>query len=159
MTSKTNIFLTGATGTLSSSQFGTHAKRNIWALGYIGGSVLQLLLDHPKKDTFEITALVRSVDKAKLLNTLGVNTVVASLSDLDKLTEVAAASDVVIHTVIMFPSSLVSVLSPLYRQTRMIKRLLKPSFAGRKRATTRLARSPFSSTLYVDHPCPLPHGR
>ena len=103
-------------------------------LGYIGGSVLQRLPDHPKRDTFEITALVRSVDKAKLLNTLGVNTVVASLSDLDKLTELAAASDVVIHTVIMLPSSLVSsfVLSPLCRQTQMMYRLRKPFFAGRK---------------------------
>jgi hypothetical protein len=71
-----------------------------WRLGYIGGSVLQRLLDHPKRDTFEITALVRSADKAKLLNTLGAKTVVASLSDLDRLTELAAASDVVIHTVI-----------------------------------------------------------
>jgi len=79
MTSKTHIFITGATG-------------------YIGGSVVQRLLNHPKRDTLEITALVRSVDKAKLLNTLGVKTVVASLSDLDKLTELAAASDVVIHT-------------------------------------------------------------
>jgi hypothetical protein len=77
-----------------------HAKRNIWHLGYIGGSVLQRLLDHPKRDTFEITALVRGADKAKLLNTLGVKTVVASLSDLDKLTEIAAASSIVIHTVI-----------------------------------------------------------
>ncbi|KAF8271196.1 hypothetical protein EI94DRAFT_1721100 [Lactarius quietus] len=79
MTSKTHIFITGATG-------------------YVGGSVLQRLLDHPKRDTFEITALVRNADKAKLLNTVGVNTVIASLSDLDKLTELAAASDVVIHT-------------------------------------------------------------
>ncbi|KAI9463253.1 hypothetical protein BJY52DRAFT_1254099 [Lactarius psammicola] len=79
MTSKTHIFITGATG-------------------YIGGSVLQRLLDHPKTDTFEITALVRSPDKAKLLNTLGVKTAVASLSDLDKLTELATASDVIIHT-------------------------------------------------------------
>ncbi|KAH9003176.1 hypothetical protein EDB86DRAFT_3073655 [Lactarius hatsudake] len=79
MTSKTHIFITGATG-------------------YIGGSVLQRLLDHPKSDTFEITALVRSADKAKMLNALGVNTAVASLSDLDKLTELAAASDVIIHT-------------------------------------------------------------
>lgn len=79
MPSKTHISLTGATG-------------------YLGGSVLQRLLDHPERDTFEITALVRNADKAKLLNTLGVNTVVASLSDLDKLTELAAASDVVIHT-------------------------------------------------------------
>ncbi|KAH9003178.1 hypothetical protein EDB86DRAFT_135118 [Lactarius hatsudake] len=79
MTSKTHIFITGATG-------------------YIGGSVLQRLLDHPKIDTFEITALVRNADKATLLNTVGVNTAVASLSDLDKVTELAAASDIIIHT-------------------------------------------------------------
>ncbi|KAH8990310.1 hypothetical protein EDB92DRAFT_1999227 [Lactarius akahatsu] len=79
MTSKTHIFITGATG-------------------YIGGSVLQRLLDHPKSDTFEITALVRSADKATTLNALGVTTTVASLSELDKLTELAAASDVIIHT-------------------------------------------------------------
>lgn len=70
--------------------------------------MLQRLLDHPKRDTFEITALVRNADKAKLLNTLGINTIVASLSDLDKLTEFAATSDVVIHTVITLLSSLVS---------------------------------------------------
>ncbi|KAI9463255.1 hypothetical protein BJY52DRAFT_1350476 [Lactarius psammicola] len=79
MSFKTHIFITGATG-------------------YIGGSVLQRLLDHPKTDTFEITALARNADKAKLLNTLGIDTVVTSLSDLDKLTELAAASDVIIHT-------------------------------------------------------------
>ncbi|KAH8990309.1 hypothetical protein EDB92DRAFT_1865722 [Lactarius akahatsu] len=69
-----------------------------YSSGYIGGSVLQRLLDHPKSDTFEITALVRNADKATLLNTVGVNTAVASLSDLDKLTELAAASDIIIHT-------------------------------------------------------------
>ncbi|KAH9052952.1 hypothetical protein EDB83DRAFT_1181456 [Lactarius deliciosus] len=79
MTSKAHIFITGATG-------------------YIGGSVLQRLLDHPKSNTFEITALVRNADKATLLNTVGVNTVIASLSDLDKITELAAASDIIIHT-------------------------------------------------------------
>ena len=117
------------------------------------------MLDHPKRDTFEITALVRSVDKAKLLNTLGVNTVVASLSDLDKLTELAAASDVVIHTVIMLPSSLVSpfVLSPLCRQTQMMCRLRRLFFAGRKRVTTRLATLLFSFILYVKYTYPLPH--
>ena len=35
----------------------------------IGGSVLRRLLDHLVRDTFEITALVRNVDKANLLNT------------------------------------------------------------------------------------------
>jgi uncharacterized protein YbjT (DUF2867 family) len=68
--------------------------------GYIGGSVLQRLLNHPRRDAFEITALVRSVDKAKVLNTLGVNTVVASLLDFDKVAELAANSNVVINTVI-----------------------------------------------------------
>ena len=129
-------------------------------LGYIGGSVLQRLLDHPKKDTFEITALVRSVDKAKLLNTLGINTVVASLADLDKLTELAAASDVVIHTVIIFPSSLVppSMLNPPDRQMRMTKRLPEPFFVGRKHATTGLARLPLLSTLCVEYTYPFSHG-
>jgi nucleoside-diphosphate-sugar epimerase len=129
-------------------------------LGYIGGSVLQRLLDHPERDTFEITALVRSIDKAKLLNTLGINTVVASLADLDKLTEFAAASDVVIHTVIILPSSLVSpsVLNPLDRQMQMTKRLPEHFFVGRKRATTRLARFLVTSTLCVEYACSFSHG-
>ncbi|KAF8501570.1 hypothetical protein F5888DRAFT_1608771 [Russula emetica] len=78
MAPKTHIFFAGATG-------------------YVGGTVLQRLLAHPKRDTFEITALVRDADKAKLLNTLGVNTVIASLSDFDKVAEVSANSDVVIN--------------------------------------------------------------
>jgi nucleoside-diphosphate-sugar epimerase len=130
------------------------------ALGYVGGSVLQRLLEHPKKDSFEITALVRSADKAKLLNTLGINTVVASLADLDKLTESAAASDVVIHTVIILPSPLVSpsVLNPLDRQMQMTKRLPEPFFVGRKRATTRRARFLLTSTLCVEYACLFSHG-
>jgi putative NADH-flavin reductase len=72
------------------------------ASGYIGGTVLQRLLDHPKRDAFEITAVVRNADKAKVLNTLGVNTVVASLFDYDKVTELAAVSNVVINVVIRF---------------------------------------------------------
>jgi len=78
MASKTHIFFAGATG-------------------YVGGTILQRLLAHPKRDTFEITALVRNTDKAKLLNTLGVSTVIASLSDFDKVSEVSANSDVVIN--------------------------------------------------------------
>ena len=69
--------------------------------GYVGGTVLQRYLAHPKRDTFEITALVRNADKAKLLNTLGVKTVIASLSDFDKLAEASAKSDVVINLVIL----------------------------------------------------------
>jgi nucleoside-diphosphate-sugar epimerase len=76
---KTNIFLTGATG-------------------YIGGSVLVRLLDHPKADTFKITALVRSPGKAAQLKTLGVDAVVGSFSDLDRLTKLASEADVVFST-------------------------------------------------------------
>ena len=35
--------------------------------GYLGGSVLSRLLAHPSRDTFEITAIVRSAEKAKKL--------------------------------------------------------------------------------------------
>jgi len=58
------------------------------------------LLAHPKRDTFEITALVRNAEKAKVLNTLGVNTVIASLFDSDTVTELSENSDVVINLVI-----------------------------------------------------------
>jgi hypothetical protein len=43
-------------------------------------------------DTFEITALIRNAEKTKVLDTLGINTVVASLSDDSKITEVASDS-------------------------------------------------------------------
>lgn len=70
-------------------------------IGYIGGSVLQRILEHPKASTFDITALVRNADKAKLLEATlpQVKTVVGALQDLDKLTELSAQSHVVIHTV------------------------------------------------------------
>jgi D-arabinose 1-dehydrogenase-like Zn-dependent alcohol dehydrogenase len=103
MASNTHIFFTGATGMYVLLYSGPSGVLTRPALGYIGGSVLQRLLAHPKRDTFEITALVRSPDKAKLLNTFGVNTVVASLSDHDRLTELAAASNVVIQTVVGQP--------------------------------------------------------
>ena len=69
-------------------------------LGYIGGSVLQRLLSHPNAANFEITALVRNADKAKLLETrFGVKTVLGSLQDLDKLADLAESAKVTINTV------------------------------------------------------------
>ncbi|EPQ59897.1 hypothetical protein GLOTRDRAFT_28879, partial [Gloeophyllum trabeum ATCC 11539] len=76
MSTKTHIFLTGATG-------------------YIGGSVLQRLLEHPKAQSFEITTLVRNPDKAKLLETFGVKPVIGSHSDTDKLEALAKEANVV----------------------------------------------------------------
>ncbi|KAI0671416.1 NAD-P-binding protein [Trametes maxima] len=75
-TAKVSIFITGATG-------------------YIGGSILQRLLQHPN---FEITALIRNTDKAKQLETqFGVKSVVGSLQDLDKLSSAAENTHVFVH--------------------------------------------------------------
>ncbi|KAJ7227111.1 hypothetical protein GGX14DRAFT_693137 [Mycena pura] len=76
-----NLFLTGATG-------------------YIGGTVLTRLLDHHLQRTFSITLLVRSFEKAALLNrTFGqkynLRAIVGSNSDLELLRELAANADVV----------------------------------------------------------------
>lgn len=74
---KTHIFITGATG-------------------YIGGSILSALLSHPKAKSFQITVLIRSPDKVASFNSVGVIAVVGSNQDLEKLTELARNSDVVI---------------------------------------------------------------
>ncbi|KAF8904777.1 hypothetical protein CPB84DRAFT_1895995 [Gymnopilus junonius] len=65
--------------------------------GYIGGSVLSRLLKHPDADSFEITALVRSAEKAEKLKTLGVKTLPGSYTDedLSVIKNAAAESDVV----------------------------------------------------------------
>jgi len=77
MSTKTNIFLTGATG-------------------YIGGSVLSRFLKHPNATSFDITTLVRSPEKAEKLKTFGVHPVVGSHSDLALVEKLAAKADVVI---------------------------------------------------------------
>ncbi|PCH43206.1 NAD(P)-binding protein [Wolfiporia cocos MD-104 SS10] len=74
--SKTSIFLTGATG-------------------YIGGAVLARLLEHPSADTFEITVLTRSAEKAKKLEAFGVKPVVGTYAQLDRLEALAEQSHVV----------------------------------------------------------------
>ncbi|KAI0368793.1 NAD-P-binding protein [Pilatotrama ljubarskyi] len=76
--SKISIFLTGATG-------------------YIGGSILQRLLRHPNAKNFDITALVRSPEKAKTLqDQFGVHAVIGEHSESDKLTALAEKADVVL---------------------------------------------------------------
>lgn len=63
----------------------------IGATGYVGGSVLACLLQHPNAATFAITALVRSADKAELLKAqFGVDAVVGSTSDYDFVEKLAA---------------------------------------------------------------------
>ncbi|TBU33512.1 NAD(P)-binding protein [Dichomitus squalens] len=68
----------------------------IGATGYIGGTALQAILAHPKADTFEITALVRSEAKAKAIESaLGIKTIIGSLQDHAFLTENVEKADVV----------------------------------------------------------------
>ncbi|OSD07456.1 NAD-P-binding protein [Trametes coccinea BRFM310] len=76
---KTTIFLTGATG-------------------YIGATVLQRLLQHPNAARFELTALVRSPEKARILaEEYGVRAVVGSNAELEKLTQLAEGADIVLN--------------------------------------------------------------
>ncbi|KAJ8481047.1 hypothetical protein ONZ51_g6272 [Trametes cubensis] len=76
---KVSIFLTGATG-------------------YVGGSVLQRLLDHPKAGTFDISVIVRNAEKAKILKSkFGVNAVVGTHQDLDKLEALAENAHIAFH--------------------------------------------------------------
>ncbi|KAI0729696.1 hypothetical protein C8Q72DRAFT_296216 [Fomitopsis betulina] len=78
MGEKTNILLFGATG-------------------YVGGTVLDLFLQHPKAKTFAIATPVRSPAKAKLLEQFGVKAPIASLDDHDKLESLASSADVVFN--------------------------------------------------------------
>ncbi|KAI5997250.1 hypothetical protein F5J12DRAFT_851731 [Pisolithus orientalis] len=77
-TSKRTIFFTGATG-------------------YVGGTVLTRLIDHPTFANSEITLLIRpsKKDKISALHSLGLNTVLGSYNDLDILEEQASKADIV----------------------------------------------------------------
>ncbi|KAI0668324.1 NAD-P-binding protein [Trametes maxima] len=69
------------------------------ATGYIGGSVLQRLFEHPNRQNFDITALVRNTDKAEILEAqFSLKTVVGSLQDHEKLSTLAEDAHIVINT-------------------------------------------------------------
>ena len=61
--------------------------------------MLSRLLKHPNAASFNITAVVRSPEKAEKLKTLGVTPVVGSLSDSALVEKLSAKTDVVIATV------------------------------------------------------------
>jgi nucleoside-diphosphate-sugar epimerase len=63
------------------------------ATGFIGSSILEALLEAKK---YSITALVRSEEKAKALNKIGVKTVIGTLDDSDIIAEQAYLADLVI---------------------------------------------------------------
>jgi nucleoside-diphosphate-sugar epimerase len=96
--SVTRILLTGATGEhidLLPVVFRLSHQPQLNSAGYIGGSVLTRLLNHPNSKTFQIHAIVRSAEKAQKLNALGVHATVGPHSDLALLTAAAAQADVV----------------------------------------------------------------
>jgi hypothetical protein len=69
------------------------------ATGYIGGSVLDRLIAHPKRSSFELLSYSRDAAKAqKLESQFGVKSVLGSLDDVQKIEDAAATADVVIHT-------------------------------------------------------------
>jgi len=74
---KTNIFITGATG-------------------YIGGSVLARFLGRSDIASLNITALVRSPEKAEKLKALGVHAIVGSHNDSALVEKLASEADVVL---------------------------------------------------------------
>lgn len=53
------------------------------------------LLEHPNASSFQITALVRTSEKAAKLESVGVKCLVGSLAELDKLEELSSQADVV----------------------------------------------------------------
>ncbi|TCD67904.1 hypothetical protein EIP91_011838 [Steccherinum ochraceum] len=64
------------------------------ATGYIGGTVLDALLKHPKVSDFVITAYVRSVETADKVKALGVNTIGGPASVVE---DAVSNSDIVIN--------------------------------------------------------------
>ncbi|KAJ7275729.1 NAD-binding protein [Mycena rebaudengoi] len=79
MSTKTDFFLTGATG-------------------YIGGAVLTRFLQHPHADTFQFTVLVRDAKKAEKFTEMGIHAVVGSHGDAELVERLASQADVVIAT-------------------------------------------------------------
>jgi nucleoside-diphosphate-sugar epimerase len=69
------------------------------ATGYIGGSVLGRLIQHPAGTSYDIVAYLRKEDKAKVLvEQLRINAIIGTLEDSDKIENAAADADIVIHT-------------------------------------------------------------
>lgn len=66
------------------------------ATGYIGSSALSAFLGHPDRKSFEITALIRSAEKAEKLKPLGINTVIGSHLDGPLFERLCSETDVLV---------------------------------------------------------------
>ncbi|KAF9530814.1 hypothetical protein CPB83DRAFT_834155 [Crepidotus variabilis] len=90
MSTKTQLLITGVTGNIS-------ALTNSIS-GFIGGTILDKLMKHPAFSSYEITALLRSSEKAEKLRKLGIGAVVGSHNDEMLVESLAANADVVVAT-------------------------------------------------------------
>lgn len=104
MSEKVTILLLGATGVCAALLTAVRSEVTVLMLnapiaGYIGGSILNRLLTHPRANSFTIIALVRTPAKAKLLDDLGVKAVVASMSDHDKVESLASCAHIILNAV------------------------------------------------------------
>lgn len=99
---KINIFLTGATG-------------------YIGGSILTALLQHPDASNFNIVALARgNPERINKLSSLNVTSLIGSNDSFEVIEKAARESHVVIHTANSaddFPSTK-AIISGLNKRTK-----------------------------------------
>ncbi|KAJ5081196.1 hypothetical protein N7456_013434 [Penicillium angulare] len=70
----------------------------VGATGYIGGSILSELLRSPDRSTFTISALIRRPEQAKILEALGVGSLLfQGLDDLNACRDAASQHDVIIN--------------------------------------------------------------
>lgn len=67
--------------------------------GYLGGSTLLRLLKHPKRDSFDITILIRAASKAQSFESYGLRTVIGSLGDHDILERECSQTDILFQSV------------------------------------------------------------
>ena len=82
---------------LSGAECFAHARYD--RSGYIGGTVLAQLIQHPQRSDYEITVHLRSAEKAKGFEKLGLKTALGSLDDVADLEKLASESDIVFQTV------------------------------------------------------------
>ena len=104
--------------------FAAHARYGY--PGYIGGSALAHLIQHPKRAEHEITIHLRSAEKAKVFEKLGFKTVLGSLDDVVDLEKFAAESDIVFQTVSPLTPVMYRQLTRCYRPTLTTSKGPKP---------------------------------
>lgn len=100
-----SILIIGATG-MSSDVALVGRKLTFSDTGYIGGSILAKLLNHPSASIFDITVLVRSPEKAKVFEQKypSIKAVVGSTNEEEKLSQLASEAHYVFSAVSGSPS-------------------------------------------------------